>query len=55
MLTLSEYASILHAISLKTLDKAHKIKYIQIRISNTCMEQIIELEVVKQAMNLENQ
>ena len=53
MLSLSEYASILHAISLKTLDKAHKITIQQIRISNTCIEQIIELEAVKQAMNLE--
>jgi hypothetical protein len=55
MLSLSEYASTLHAISFKTLVKAHKITIQQIKISNTCIEQIIELEVVKQAMNLENE
>jgi hypothetical protein len=55
MLSLSEYASTLHAISFETSIKAHKITIQQIRISNTCIEQIIEFEAVKQAMNLENE
>ena len=55
MLSLSKYASTLHAISFKTSFKAHKIKLQQIRISNICIGQTIEFEAVKQAMNLENE
>ena len=55
MSSFSESVSTLHAIGFKTLDRVHKSTIKQIRRSNTCIEQIIDREVVRQTINMKNE